>query len=41
MDPFRELFEPYWVPEHQLLQGMQTVDLTAHKNRGFVIVTLK
>lgn len=41
MDPDREFFEPYWVPEHQLLNSMATEDTDAHKNRGFVIVTLK
>lgn len=41
MDPDRELFEPYWVSEHRLLKGMETVDSDAHKNRGFVIVTVK
>lgn len=41
MDPDREFFEPYWVPEHQLLRAMETADSDAHKNRGFVIVTLK
>ncbi len=41
MDPDRELFEPYWVSEHRLLKGMETADSDAHKNRGFVIVTLK
>ncbi len=41
MDPDRELFEPYWVSEHRLMNGMETGDSDAHKNRGFVIVTLK
>ena len=41
MDPDRELFEPYWIPEHRLLKSMETEDSDTHKNRGFVIVTLK
>lgn len=41
MDPDREFFEPYWVPEYRLLNSMGTEDSTAHKNRGFVIVRLK
>lgn len=38
MDPTRERFEPYWVSERRLLNGMKTVDSDARKNRGFVIV---
>jgi hypothetical protein len=41
MDPEREFFEPYWVPEHRLLNSMETKDPDAHINRGFVVVTLK
>ena len=41
MDPDRELFEPYWAPEHVILKGMETEDTDAHKKRGFVIVKLK
>lgn len=41
MDPDRELFEPYWVPEHRLLKSMETQDSDAHKSRGFIVVTLK
>lgn len=41
MDPDREFFEPYWISEHRLLKAMETKDSDAHKNRGFVIVTLK
>ncbi|HBI22301.1 MAG TPA: hypothetical protein DDY37_06950 [Legionella sp.] len=38
MDPYREFFEPYWVPEHRLLNSMATEDSVAHKNRGFIVV---
>lgn len=38
MDPDRELFEPYWVPEQRLLKSMETEDSDARKNRGFIIV---
>lgn len=41
MDPDRELFEPYWVPEHQLVKSMETDDTDAHKSRGFIVVALK
>lgn len=41
MDPDRELFEPYWVPEQRLLDGMATKDSDSGKNRGFVVVTLE
>jgi hypothetical protein len=41
MDPEREFFEPYWVPEHRLLNSMETKDPDAHIHRGFVVVTLK
>lgn len=41
MDPDRELFEPYWVPEHRLLNSMETEDSDTRKSRGFVIVKLK
>ncbi len=38
MDPDRELFEPYWVPESLLLKSMETRDFDERKNRGFIIV---
>ncbi len=41
MDPDREFFEPYWIPERRLLNSMATEDSDVHKNRGFVVVTLK
>ena len=41
MDPDRELFEPYWMPEQRLLQSMATEDSSTQQNRGFVIVTVK
>lgn len=41
MDPDRELFEPCWVAEQQLLDGMATKDSDAAKNRGFVVITLE
>lgn len=40
MDPDREFFEPYWVPEHRLLKSMETVDIDAQRSRGFIVVTL-
>lgn len=40
MDPDRELFEPYWVPEHRLLNSMETKDSHMRKNRGFIIVKM-
>ena len=41
MDPDRDLYEPYWVPEHLLLNSMETVDSAARESRGFVVVRLK
>lgn len=41
MDPDRELYEPYWVPESLLLQGMATVDADAHNYRGYMLITFK
>lgn len=41
MDPYREYFEPYWVPERVVLKSMTTKDSSAHKNRGFVVVRFK
>ena len=41
MDPDREFFEPYWVPEDRLLNSMATEDSDAQQNRGFVIIQLK
>jgi hypothetical protein len=41
MDPDRELFEPYWVPESNLLYNMLTKDFESKKNRGFIIIKLK
>jgi hypothetical protein len=38
MDPDRELFEPYWVSEHRLVESMETKDSGGVKNRGFIIV---
>ena len=40
MDPDREFFEPYWVPEHLLLKSMEGKDSSVNKNRGFIIVKL-
>jgi len=40
MDPDREYFEPYWVPEQLLLESMQTKDPISDKNRGFITITL-
>lgn len=38
MDPDRELFEPYWIPEQRLLDSMKTQDSEKNKNRGFLII---
>ena len=38
MDPDREFFEPYWVPEQVLVTSMTTEDRDAQKRRGFILV---
>lgn len=40
MDPYRKLYEPYWVPEDLLLKAMVTRDKEADKYRGYLIVQL-
>jgi hypothetical protein len=38
LDPDREWYEPYWVSEDVLNDGMATLDKSAGKNRGYVWV---
>lgn len=40
MDPDREFYEPYWVPEQLLLKSMATVDSDAGTSRGYLLVTV-
>lgn len=40
LDPDREWYEPYWLPDEIALQGMATVDADAGKPRGYVHVTV-
>ena len=41
LDPDRQWYEPYWVPEDVFLQGLATRDETSGKPRGYVRVLLK
>lgn len=38
LDPDREWYEPYWVSEETLLEGMMTVDPSTSRTRGLVRV---
>ena len=38
MDPYRALYEPYWVPEKLFLDSMVTVDDDAHAFRGYLLI---
>lgn len=40
MDPDRQWYEPYWVSEKTLLEGMATLDGVSEKYRGYVWVKL-
>jgi hypothetical protein len=39
MDVDRALYEPYWAPEKLVLESMATEDSSAHKNRGYLVVS--
>ncbi len=41
MDPDRELFEPYWMPEKLLLESMATQDDTTKVYRGYLLVKMR
>lgn len=41
MDPDRESYEPYWVPEKLFVDGMATVDSTVKKDRGYLLIKFK
>lgn len=41
MDPDRQFYEPYWVPEKLFLESMASVDSEAHLHRGYLLVKLK
>jgi hypothetical protein len=41
MDPDREWYEPYWVSEETLLNGMNTPDKQTGHKRGYAVTTLK
>lgn len=41
MDPDRQLYEPYWVPEKLFLDAMATVDDEVNNHRGYLLVKLK
>jgi hypothetical protein len=38
MDPDRELFEPYWIPEDLLFKSMATKDSSGLVYRGFIVI---
>ena len=38
LDPDRDWYEPYWVSDETLLEGMATTDPVAKKSRGFLWV---
>lgn len=40
MDPDRQWYEPYWVSEETFLKGMNTVDQSSGKHRGFVWIKM-
>ncbi len=40
MDPDREWYEPYWVSDQTLLEGMGTTDPESQKLRGYVRICL-
>ncbi len=40
MDPYRKLYEPYWVPEKLFLESMATLDNEARAYRGYLLVAL-
>jgi hypothetical protein len=41
MDPDREFFEPYWVPENLFLQSLATWDNDAKNYRGYLVIRFK
>ncbi|MBA2710325.1 MAG: hypothetical protein H0U57_07030 [Tatlockia sp.] len=41
MDPDRELYEPYWVPEKLFFDSMATLDKDAGHYRGYLILRIK
>ncbi len=41
MDPYRQFYEPYWVPEKLFLESMATIDNKAGRHRGYLLVKLK
>ena len=40
MDPDRQLYEPYWVPEKLFLESMATYDKNIKSSRGYLLVKL-
>lgn len=40
LDPDREWYEPYWLPDEIALQGMATIDPDSGQPRGFVYVSV-
>lgn len=40
LDPDREWYEPYWLPDEIALQGMATIDTESGQPRGYVYVSV-
>ena len=40
LDPDREWYEPYWLPDEIALQGMATIDADSGQPRGYVYVSV-
>lgn len=41
LDPDREWYEPFWVPDVVALRGMATLDTVSKRNRGYVYVAAR
>jgi len=41
MDPDREFYEPYWVPESLFFKSMATLDKESGQSRGYLLITVE
>ena len=41
MDPDREFYEPYWVPESLFFKSMATLDKESRQSRGYLLITVQ
>jgi hypothetical protein len=41
LDPDREWYEPYWLPDEIALQGMATLDADSGRTRGYLYVSVE